>query len=125
MPERKPTDDRPVSRKKYASAFKAECVRQVAAGARQSDVAYAQGISPTLLGRWQWAALEQAIPSSAEREEIKRLRTELKRVKTERDILKNRLPSSHCLSCEQVRVYQEARRHAGRQWPVPGTRGEL
>ena len=43
----------PATRKKYTLAFKAECVRQVAARARQSDVARAQGISPALLGRWQ------------------------------------------------------------------------
>ncbi len=88
MPEKKLPDGQPVPRKKYTPAFKAECARQVAAGARQSDVARAQGISPALLGRWQRAALEQAVPSSAEREEIKRLRAELKRVETERDILK-------------------------------------
>ena len=41
----------PATRKKYTPAFKAECVRQVAAGARQSDAARAQGISPALLGR--------------------------------------------------------------------------
>ena len=28
----------PATRKKYTPAFKAECVRQVAAGARQTDV---------------------------------------------------------------------------------------
>ena len=78
----------PATRKKYTPAFKAECVRQVASGARQTDVARAQGISPALLGRWQRQALEQAVPSSAERDEIKRLRTELKRVEMERDILK-------------------------------------
>ena len=78
----------PATRKKYTPAFKAECVRQVAAGARQADVARAQGISPALLGRWQRQALEQAVPSRAEREEIKRLRAELRRVEMERDILK-------------------------------------
>ena len=78
----------PATRKKYTPAFKAECVRQVAAGARQSDVARAQGISPALLGRWQRQALEAAVPSSAEREEIKQLRATLKRVEMERDILK-------------------------------------
>lgn len=31
----------PSPRKKYTPAFKAECVRQVAAGARQTDVARA------------------------------------------------------------------------------------
>lgn len=88
MSEKKSADGQPVPRKKYTPAFKAECVRQVAAGARQSDVARAQGISPALLGRWQRSALEQAVPSSAERDEIRRLRAELKRVETERDILK-------------------------------------
>ena len=34
----------PATRKKYTPVFKVECVRQVAAGARQSDVARAQGI---------------------------------------------------------------------------------
>ncbi len=88
MTDKKLADGPPVTRKKYTPAFKAECVRQVAAGARQSDVARAQGISPALLGRWQRAALAQAVPSSAERDEIKRLRAELKRVEIERDILK-------------------------------------
>ena len=78
----------PTTRRKYTPAFKAECVRQVAAGARQTDVARAQGISPALLGRWQRQALEQAVPSNAERDEIKQLRTELRRVEMARDILK-------------------------------------
>ena len=78
----------PTTRRKYTPAFKAECVRQVAAGARQTDMARAQGISPALLGRWQRQALEQAVPSSAERDEIKQLRAALKRVDMERDILK-------------------------------------
>ncbi|SET98455.1 transposase [Hymenobacter actinosclerus] len=78
----------PATRKKYTPAFKAECVRQVAAGARQTDVARAQGLSPALLGRWQREALKAAVPSSAERKEIKQLRAELRRVEMERDILK-------------------------------------
>jgi transposase len=88
MTEKLNSSGLPATRKKYTPAFKAECVRQVAAGARQTDVARAQGISPALLGRWQRLALEQAVPNSAERDEIKRLRAELKRVEMERDILK-------------------------------------
>ncbi|MBC6609410.1 hypothetical protein H8B15_00645 [Hymenobacter sp. BT507] len=42
-------------------------------------------MSPALLGRWQRSALEQAVPSSTEREEIQRLRAELKRVEIERE----------------------------------------
>ena len=76
----------PSTRKKYTLAFKAECVRQVAAGARQSDVARAQGMSPALLGRWQRQVLGAAVPSSAERAEIKQLRAALKRVEMERAI---------------------------------------
>jgi transposase len=41
-----------------------------------------------LLGRWQHQALAEATLSSAEREEIKRLRAKLKRVEQERDMLK-------------------------------------
>ncbi|MGI4875275.1 MAG: transposase [Janthinobacterium lividum] len=96
MTDKKPVDGQPVPRKKYTPAFKAECVRQVAAGARQSDVARAQGISPALLGRWQRTALEQAVPSSAERVEI------------ERGMLDHVLRS---LNREQVRVYQDAGRY--------------
>ncbi|HEX8349182.1 MAG TPA: transposase, partial [Hymenobacter sp.] len=75
----------PTSRKKYTPVFKAEWVRQVADGARQTDVARAHSISPALFGCWQRQALEQAVPSSAEREEIKRLRAELKPVETRRN----------------------------------------
>lgn len=77
-----------LTRKKYSPAFKAKCVRQVATGTRQTGVARAQGPSPALLGRWQREALAEAVPSSAERDEIKRLHTELKRVEQECDILK-------------------------------------
>ena len=88
MTEKSNPGGAPSTRKKYTPAFKAECVRQVAAGARQSDVARAQGLSPALLGRWLSQALEAAVPSSAERAEIKQLRATLKRVEMERDILK-------------------------------------
>ena len=88
MPGNRNPSGSPLIRKKYTPALKAECVRKVAAGARQTDVARAQGLSPALLGRWQREALAEAVPSSAEREEIKRLRAELKRVEQERDILK-------------------------------------
>jgi transposase len=76
----------PLTRKEYTPAFKAECVRQVAAGARQTDVARTQGLSPALLGRWQRQALAEAVPSSARREEIKRLCAELKRVEQNHNI---------------------------------------
>ena len=92
-----------ITRKKYTPAFKAECVRQVAAGTRQSDIARAQGISPALLGRWQRQALEAAVPSSAERAETKQLHAEPRRVEMERDNLKKSrdhlLPAASIMSC--------------------------
>ncbi|WP_369810642.1 transposase [Hymenobacter cheonanensis] len=48
------SERRAAAPQKYTPAFKAECVRQVAAGAR------AQGLSPALLGRWQRQALAEA-----------------------------------------------------------------
>ena len=78
----------PLTRKKYTPAFRAECVRQVPAGARQSDGARAQGLSPALLGRWQRQALKAAVPGSAERDEIRQPRAAFKRVEMERGILK-------------------------------------
>lgn len=68
--------------------IKAECVRQMAAGARHSAVAQVRGISPALLGRWQHQVLEAAEPSSAERDKIKPLRTALKRGEMECEMLK-------------------------------------
>ena len=52
MPNNSNPNGPPVTRKKYTSAFKAECVCQVASGAWQTDVARAQGLSPALLGCW-------------------------------------------------------------------------
>ena len=78
----------PATRKKYTPAYKAECIRQVAAGARQSDVARAQGISPALLGHWQRQALAAAVLNSGKRAEIKQLRAVPKRVEMECYIFK-------------------------------------
>ena len=39
MPDKTLLSGPPLTRKKYTPAFKAKCVRQVAAGARQTDVA--------------------------------------------------------------------------------------
>ena len=77
----------PLARRKYTAAFKAECVRQISAGARQADVARAHGVSPTLLARWQ-RLVAAAAPDRVDQAEIARLRAELRRVEQERDILK-------------------------------------
>ena len=92
MTEKRNPGGLPTTRRKYTPAFKAECVRQVAAGARQTDVARIQGISPALLGRWQYQTLEPAVPNSAERAGVKQLRVELERVEIKRDNLKKSRP---------------------------------
>jgi transposase len=51
MPDNSNSSGSPLTRKQYTPSFKAECVCQVAAGTRQTDVARAQGLSPALLGR--------------------------------------------------------------------------
>lgn len=60
MPEKKATDGQPGPCRKYTPAFQAECVHQVVAGARQSDVARAQGISPACQLTFQEGQLRQA-----------------------------------------------------------------
>ena len=82
----------PTTRRKYKPAFKAECMRQVTASARQTDVARIQGISPALLGQWQHQTLEQAVPNSAEGAGFEQLRVELERVEMKRGSLKKSCP---------------------------------
>ena len=65
-------------------------VRQAAVGDRQTEVARAQGLSPALLGRWPRQAVAEAVPSRAERDEMKRLRAALERVEQAHDRLKRR-----------------------------------
>ena len=67
-------------------------MRQVTAGARQTDVARIPSISPALLGQWQHQALEPAVPNSAERAGVKQLRVELERVEMKRGNLKKSCP---------------------------------
>jgi transposase len=57
MPDHSIPSGPQLTRKEHTPAFKAECVRQGAAGARQMDVARAQGLSHALLGRWQRQAV--------------------------------------------------------------------
>jgi len=53
MPNNNNPSGSPLTHKKYTLAFKTECVRQMAAGARQTDVARAHSLLSALLGRWQ------------------------------------------------------------------------
>lgn len=51
MTEKQNPSGLPTTRKKCTPAFKADCVRQVAAGVRRTNLARSQGISLALLGQ--------------------------------------------------------------------------
>ena len=91
----------PTTRKRYTPAFFAKYGRLAAAVARQTDVAHAQSISPALMGRWQRPALEQAVPSSAERKEIKRLQVALKRAVMKRNSRDHLFPTAFFINRNQ------------------------
>ena len=120
----------PATRKKYPPAFRTKRVRQVAAGARQSDVARAQGISPALLALWQRQALEAAVSSSTERDGSRQQRGALKRVEMERSILRKvatvgmlRPQYPNRLGQEPLRLYCGLFRTLARAALVPGSVG--
>lgn len=71
---------------------------------------------PALLGRWQRQALEAAVPSSAERDEIRQLRAALKRVEIERDILKK--SRDHLLPAASVMSSYQFIQDCTELWPV-------
>jgi transposase len=83
------------TRARYTLEFKEEAVRLVTGGERMATVARNLGLSEQTLHNWVKAAGNGGLKSSttpavsAEQMEISRLRTELSRVKMERDILKN------------------------------------
>lgn len=82
------------TRARYTLEFKEEAVRSVAGGQRVAAVAKALGLAEETLHNWVKAAESGGLKGSAapkvsaEQMEISRLRTELARVKMERDILK-------------------------------------
>lgn len=79
-------------RRTYTLEFKREAVRLVSSeGYSVSEAARSLGIHPNLLRTWKdKLARENGGPmlSPAEQEELKRLREENRRLRTERDILK-------------------------------------
>ena len=84
-----------MERKKYAAEFKREAVRLASqAGVSRAQVAQELGLNVTMLARWVREAQEgrwdmaPGKPLRSEQQELERLRRELKRVTTERDILK-------------------------------------
>lgn len=83
-------------RRSYTSEFKAEAVKLVTEkGYSIAEAARSLGIHDTLLRSWKQASAaqgEQAFPGHGKlppfEEELRRLRTENKRLRAERDILK-------------------------------------
>lgn len=85
-------------RKRHPDSFKKDAVRRVMARGTKTvaEVAKELGVSPSMLHRWR----EQLEPelsgtapaSQSEREEIERLRRELRDVQAENSLLKNGLP---------------------------------
>lgn len=84
------------TRRKYTDEFKREAVKLVEEeGRRVSEVARNLGIDRSLLDRWRQQLREtpgaeeaRGGGSAGEREELKRLRTEVRQLRIERDILK-------------------------------------
>jgi transposase len=84
-------------RKKYTKEFKQDAVRLVTEqGYKQTEAARNLGIDRGMLGRWVKEFQEDESESfrgngwlRAEAEELRRLREENRRLKMERDILKN------------------------------------
>ncbi len=85
-------------RPRYTSEFRAEAVRLVTdGGLTQAQAARDLGISAKLLSSWVRVASERSLPGAmgdAERDELKRLRKEVRTLRMERDILKRPPPSS-------------------------------
>jgi transposase len=82
-----------LSRRNYTEEFKREAVKLTEQGSRSvSDVARSLGVHRSLIERWRQQYGESngvsKSVSEAEREELKRLRAEVKQLRMERDILK-------------------------------------
>ena len=103
------------TRARYTLEFKEEAVRLVTGGERMATVARNLGLSEQTLHNWVKAAGNGGLKSSAtpavsaEQMEISRLRTELSRVKMERDILKNPRGPSVRLWAEKRNLQRRAK----------------
>ena len=97
-------------RREYTDDFKRDAVRLVTEqGYGVTEACRSLGISTSMLRRWR---LEFDLPapvgpggmalSSSDRDELERLRREVKRLRIEREVLKKRspsLPTSRCKIC--------------------------
>jgi transposase len=85
-----------MERKKYTAEFKREAVKLARQdGVSRAKVAQELGLNVTMLARWvreaqegKWDMAPGKPLRSEQQQELERLRRELKRVTTERDILK-------------------------------------
>jgi transposase len=88
-----------VGRRRFSREFKVDAVRMVSEGGHDlAEVARDLGIRPDMLRKWKRRLEEdggEAFPGSGRLrpgdEEVRRLRSELRRVQEERDILKKAL----------------------------------
>lgn len=88
-----------MARRVHTAEFKREAVRLARqTGVTKKQVAQELGIHPTLLRNWSeqfesgaWESKHGAELKSAQTQELEKLRRELARAKTERDILKKAL----------------------------------
>ena len=98
------------TRKKYTREFKQDAVRLVTEqGYNPSEAARNLGIDPGMPGRWvkefqldESEAFRGNGKLTAEGEELRRLRAENRRLKMERDILKNPPPGRRSRSCRRT-----------------------
>jgi transposase len=102
-------------RRLFSEEFKREAVKLVGQpGASKAAIARDLGIGANLLGRWCRAAnVDAEVVSGREKvssQEYERMRRELAKVKTERDILKKRSATSQPTSSE-VRLYRQISNH--------------
>ena len=85
-----------MERRTFSAEFKREAVRLATQpGNAKSEVAKELGVHPNVLRKWikqfdggKWERTPGKVLKSEQQQEIERLRRELQRVKTERDILK-------------------------------------
>ena len=77
--------------RKYDPQFRQEALKQVESGRSVSLIAQALGISEALLYGWRKKALAQPSNGVTVSGELEALRTQVKQLETERDILKKAL----------------------------------
>ncbi len=102
-----------MSKQRYPEEFKTEAVRQITErGHKVADVSARFGVSQHSLYQWVKARQGPPRPRQVQRsqvDELRRLKSELKRVTEERDILKRK---GHSVLCQAARVrYAFIKRH--------------